>query len=111
MYPVQDLHLLNESAHLLKKDGSVFRATKHDLVLMQFTGLLDRDGKEIYEGDIFDMGVVLFDRGCFNGCYTESRNNEQGWDYSDSWEDGLYNYASKNAVKGNIYETPELLKV
>ncbi len=78
-------------------------------VLMQYTGLKDAKGVEIYEGDIFDMGVVIFDRGCFNGCYIESRNNEKGWDYSDAWEDGLYSYASKHEVKGNIYENPELL--
>lgn len=77
--------------------------------LMQYTGLHDKNGKEIYKGDIFDMGVIGFDRGCFNGFYTESRSDDKGWDYSDSWEDGMYHYVLQNEIIGNIYENPDLL--
>ena len=76
----------------------------------EYTGLKDKNGKEIYEGDIFDMGVVIFSQGCFNGCYISSSTKKEGWEYSDDWEDGLADYASKHEVKGNIYENPELLK-
>lgn len=75
----------------------------------QYTGLHDKNGKEIYKGDIFDMGVIGFDRGCFNGFYTESRSDDKGWDYSDSWEDGMYHYVLQNEIIGNIYENPDLL--
>lgn len=77
--------------------------------VMQFTGLKDKTGREIYEGDKFDMGVVIFSRGCFNGCYISGSTNERGWDYSDDWEDGLENYARNHEIIGNIYENKDLL--
>ena len=77
----------------------------------QYTGLKDSKGVEIYEGDIFDKGIVVFSNGCFNGCYTCGTTSKKGWDYSDEWEDGLAEYARKNKVIGNIYQNPELINI
>jgi uncharacterized phage protein (TIGR01671 family) len=91
-------------------DGSF---DKHDSVLMQFTGLLDKNGKEIYEGDILGCeGKVIGHveggvRGyCYDVVYVD-QTNDKGWSlYSTVTMD----YKDRTEVIGNIYENPELLK-
>ena len=89
-------------------------------MLMQYTGLKDENGKEIYEGDIiefsYDMfvgnfdtfvakGKVVFEEGAF---YVEVFENER------TTKDEAYLLYSINLdtieVIGNIYDNPELLE-
>ena len=76
-------------------------------VLMQFTGLEDKNGIEIYEGDIVEcfndgLSEVLFRKGSFGTLTYTSR----GIDFYTFNE--VYGACE---IIGNIYENPELLEV
>tara|TARA_Y100000310_G_scaffold198469_1_gene198502 strand:+ start:922 stop:1308 length:387 start_codon:yes stop_codon:yes gene_type:complete len=73
-----------------------------DVILMQYTGLKDKNGVEIYEGDI----VVH----SFSGRIIDKVTFEYGMFYAANKD--LYWYAIHNGceVIGNIWENPELLK-
>jgi uncharacterized phage protein (TIGR01671 family) len=62
--------------------------------VMQYTGIKDKNGKEIYEGDIVKAG------------YSKSVIKFQEFLYKD-YEYGLDNIVT---IIGNIYENPELLE-
>lgn len=67
----------------------------------EFTGLKDRNGKEIYEGDILTENIVVkFNNGSFITTYKDDRNN--GAILTDKRCEYL-------EVIGNIYQNPELL--
>lgn len=64
--------------------------------LMQFTGLKDKNGKEIYEGDILEMPWGMSRRAVRIPGMFYSLGEEGCWD-------------DESEVIGNIYENPELL--
>jgi hypothetical protein len=66
---------------------------------LQFTGLPDKNGKEIWEGDIVKYGVDAYQVFYEGGAYCLKKDI---W-FSD-------NAAKHFEVIGNIYSNPELLK-
>jgi uncharacterized phage protein (TIGR01671 family) len=91
-------------------------------VLMQYTGLKDKNGREIYEGDIvkLDDGFIgEVDYGCVGGCsfrlYETNDEIEGGLRDLDTAYDykvinNEINLINGKEIIGNIYENPKLIK-
>ena len=80
-------------------DGVDVAYEKPHIHLMQFTGLKDKNGKEIYEGDVVvaDVGYGTF-------------NAEVKWMHAIQLYPFNHSDPSECEIIGNIYENPELLK-
>ena len=81
-----------------------------DVILMQSTGLKDKNGKEVFVGDI-----IKCTRGCLHEVYIEK-------EYGGTYFGGMpaiylkdlregYAWTEHEEIIGNIYENPELLEV
>lgn len=86
-----------------REDVDVFQ-----IELMQYTGLKDKNGKEIYEGDVVSYksfngnrgeAAVTWEYGCFN---LEDFKNDAGSENIQNMKD--------IEIIGNVHENPELLE-
>lgn len=83
----------------------------------QFTGLFDKNGNEIYEGDIVKFHFMtsspsttkLFPTAKFFGEIITNKYNQWAI-FSDGMEIHIENAIKHGEIAGNIYDNPELIK-
>jgi uncharacterized phage protein (TIGR01671 family) len=81
-----------------------------EIILMQYTGLKDKNGKEIYEGDIIFDGVsnqIVK----FNDAFIDIKHGHGECYYNCSiFLFSNYGKGDEIEIIGNIYENPELME-
>lgn len=76
-----------------------------DCIFMQYTGLLDRNGTEIYEGDIVES-LTTIPYEVMSGEYSENHHGYYLYNHTKGFK---YPLCGELKIIGNIYENQELL--
>ena len=108
IYEVGEIHWFRGEFDFIG-DGITFKRDADEVELMQSTGLFDKNGKEVFVGDI-----IKCTRGCLHEVYIEK-------EYGGTYFGGMpaiylkdlregYAWTEHEEIIGNIYENPELLE-
>jgi uncharacterized phage protein (TIGR01671 family) len=105
---VYDIHVSNKGKMMDLEGGWDYFGDNDNAVVMQYTGLKDKSGKEIYEGDIVKcvnghIGEVHWEE--HDCCFNVSNYYSQ----SDDYPSMAFMEGQPMEVIGNIYSNPQLL--
>lgn len=108
MIDVEEIHLENGELDFIG-DAITWMCKSDDCVLMQSTGLRDKNGKEIFEGDVVKMAKNIYSE----PTYYEVVRHRGGAYRLESKQYGceLWLRHTDCEIAGNIYTDPELAEV
>ena len=97
-------HYIIESEYVLvlKENLSAYSFEVIPKTVGQYTGLKDKNGKEIYEGDIIHDGLRVYTVEFYKGGFWLNQG-QKGAD----WQ--IHNISAQSEIIGNIHENQELL--
>ena len=86
------------------ENGSWTVAIKERFIIMHYTGLKDKNGKEIYEGDILKRFSSTYEE-VWDECVFEGYHAAMGWTLKDQYDCSFIQKESgEYKIIGNIYE-------
>ncbi|HFI0137683.1 TPA: YopX family protein [Streptococcus suis] len=110
---VERIYIDTKGVRLRDENGEYWRRSD-DVILMQSTGLVDKNGKEIFEGDVVefedadDIENVYTNRGVVEWCQGGFTVTNRA---TVSMDDLLDGDKLELEIIGNIYENLELVEV
>ena len=121
MYEVDDVMSIDFGKSEISVKTLFFKQTNYynfnDIILMQSTGLTDKNGKEIFEGDVVTDGHTTGDikNHATYGFYMVDDNGIERWFSDDAtiedFEEDVKTASEILEIIGNIHTNPELLEV
>ncbi|UVX99577.1 MAG: YopX protein [Bacteriophage sp.] len=108
MVDVEEINFYNGEFDFIG-DAITWMCKSNDCVLMQSTGLTDKNGKEIFEGDVVKMAKNVYSE----PTYYEVVRHRGGAYRLESKQYGceLWLRHTDCEIAGDIYKNPELLEV
>lgn len=112
---MRDVTLLDYNQNFVGYSYPVFMKSTMHMELMQSTGLKDKNGKEIFEGDILANGpdVMCMKRHNTLGFYVEKKGRGEfiaDGAVLEEFEEDAKEIADSLEIIGNIYENKDILE-